>query len=486
VLQGRDLERTRVAALVDGARGGRGGALVVRGQPGVGKSALLGDTAVHADGMTVLRTQGIESESPLAFAALQRLLRPVMHCADRLPELQARALRAALGEGTGGDADRFLVFLAALSVLAEAAEDRPVLALVDDAHWLDEASAAALLFVARRLDNERIALLFGARDGDVRQFDSGDLPTLVLGGLDPAAAGRLLAGRAGVPVPTRVCEALTAGTGGNPLALAELAGVLTADQLAGTAPLPARLPLTGGVERAFLDRYRRLPEMAQAVLLTSAADDSGRVAVVRAAAARLGADDDGWAAAERSALLRVQGPAVELRHPLVRSAVYGAATSTERRRAHRALAEALAGGTDVDRRAWHLAASVDEPDDAVVAELDRAAERAAGRGGQEAAASAWERAAELTADAEDRARRLYAAARAAWLAAQPLRARALCDAAIATRRARACSRSRPKDASRSCWAARGSPRRWSTPSTSCSRRSRSTTGGSTTSTSRPR
>ena len=168
---------------------GSGGALVVRGQPGVGKSTLLADAVARAEGVTVLRTQGIESESPLAFAALQRLLRPVMGCADRVPGPQAQALRAAFGEAAGGDADRFLVFLAALSVLAEAAEQQPVLAVVDDAHWLDDASTAALLFVARRVENERIALLFGARDGDVRRFDSGDLPDLVVGGVDAEAAG---------------------------------------------------------------------------------------------------------------------------------------------------------------------------------------------------------------------------------------------------------------------------------------------------------
>jgi DNA-binding CsgD family transcriptional regulator len=429
VLQGRDVEQARVTALLDDARGGRGGALVLRGLPGVGKSALLAEAGRHAEGMTVLRTQGIESESPLAFAALQRLLRPVMGCVARLPEPQARALGSAFGEVPGGATDRFLVFLAALSVLAEAAEHSPVLALVDDAHWLDDASSAALLFVARRLENERLALLFGAREGDVRQFDSGDLPDLVVDGIGSAAAARLLSDRAGVAVPARVGAALVAGTAGNPLALAELADALPADQLTGAAPLPSRLPLTGGVERAFLDRYRRLPPSAQAVLLAAAADDSGRVSVVRAAAARLGADDDGWAAVERSALLRVRDTTVELRHPLVRSAVYGGVTSTERRRAHRALADALSGGPDVDRRAWHLAASVEEPDEDVVAELERAAERATRQGGLEAASAAWERAAELSVDADGRARRLYAAARAAWLAAQPARARGLSDAA---------------------------------------------------------
>jgi DNA-binding CsgD family transcriptional regulator len=437
VLQGRDAERARITALVDGAVAGRGGALVLRGQPGVGKSSLLADIAAdvgaaHAGPVAVLRTQGIESESPLAFAALQRLLRPVRDHAGQLPGPQEHALRAAFGEVAGGDVDRFMVFLGALNLLAEAAEQQPVLAVVDDAHWLDDASAAALLFVARRLENERVALLFAAREGDVRTFDSGDLPSLPLGGVDAAAAARLLGERAGVVVPRDVSDVLVAGTGGNPLALVELADSLPAEQLSGVAPLPARLPLTEGVERAFLDRYRRLDTAARTVLLVAAADDSGRVTVVRSASGQLGGDDEGWAAAERSGLLRVRDVTLELRHPLVRSAVYGGATSTERRRVHRALAGALTGAADADRRAWHLAASVEEPDEAVVAELDRAADRAVGRGGHEAAAAAWERAAELSTDADERARRLYWSARSAWLGAQPGRARALADAAAAS------------------------------------------------------
>ncbi|KWX02107.1 Regulatory protein LuxR [Carbonactinospora thermoautotrophica] len=401
---------------------------MLRGQPGVGKSALLADAVARAEGMLVLRTSGIESESPLAFAALQRLLRPAMRHADRLPAPQARALRAVFGEEEG-DGDRFLVFLAALSLLAETAEQAPVLAVVDDAHWLDDASAAALLFVARRLQVERVAMLFAAREGDVRRFDSGDLPSITLGGIDRDAAAALLTDRAGVPVPAEVSDRLVRSTGGNPLALVELAEALSADQLGGQAPLPAQLPVTEGVERAFLDRYRRLPEPAQALLLVAAADDSARVATVRQAAAALGADDEALHAVERSGLLRVIGSTLELRHPLVRSAVYGAATSFERRRAHRALADVLVGDEDADRRAWHRAASVEEPDEAVVEELDRAAERARGRGGLEAAASAWERAAELTPPGEARAQRLYAAAVAAWLAAQPGRARVLADTA---------------------------------------------------------
>lgn len=429
MLHGRTSERAALTTLIDEAWASRGGALVLRGQPGVGKSALLADAVARAEGMQVLRTQGIESESPLAFAALHRLLRPVLRHAGRLPAPQARALRVAFGEEEGPDVDRFLVCLAALSLLAEAAEHGPVLGVVDDAHWLDDASAAVLLFTARRLQAERVALLFAARDGDVRRFDGGGLPELVIGGLDRDAARTLLAERAGVPVAAEVCDRLLADTGGNALALIELPGALSAAQLAGEAPLPARLPVTEGVERVFLDRARRLPEAAQTLLLVAAADDSGRLATVRQAAAALGADERALDAVERSGLLRVRGTEVELWHPLVRSAVYNAATSAERRRAHRALAEAMTGPQDADRRAWHHAAAVEEPDEVVVGELERAAERARRRGGHEAACAALERAAELTPHEEPRARMLQAAATSAWLAGQPARARALADAA---------------------------------------------------------
>ncbi|HEX2174489.1 MAG TPA: AAA family ATPase [Nocardioidaceae bacterium] len=429
VLQGRERERAAVGALVDGARAGRGGALVLRGLAGVGKSALLADVVARSRNLQVLRTCGVESESPLAFAALHRLLRPAMRYADRLPEPQAQALRAAFGETYAPEVDRFLVFLAALSLLAEAAEHAPILAVVDDAHWLDDASAAALLFVARRLDVEKIALVFASRDDDVRDFDSADLPELVLSGMDVEAATALVSAHAGVAVPGTVAERLVASTGGNPLALVELADALGTDQLTGAAPLPAPLPLTGGVERAFLDRARRLPEEARTLLLIVAADDAGRLSLVRQAARSLSVGDDALDDVEESGLVRVHRDELLLRHPLVRSAVYGAATSAQRRRVHRALAEALLGTGEPDRRAWHLAAAADGPDETVVAELDAVAVRARQRGGQEAAASAWERAADLTADGEARAQRLYDAARSAWLAGQTGRAKRLTETA---------------------------------------------------------
>ncbi|MFJ6563136.1 AAA family ATPase [Streptomyces sp. NPDC091412] len=428
MLAGRDPERAAIAALLDAARTGSGGALMVRGVAGVGKSALLADVLATALDLRVLRTSGVESESPLAFAALQRLLWPLRTRIDALPAPQAAALRAAMGE-TEGEGDRFRAFLGTLSLLADAAEEAPLLVVVDDAHWLDDASAAALLFAARRLQAERVALLFAARDGDAREFDAGDLPTIVLDGVTGADAHALLSEHTGTDIDPAARDQLVAGTGGNPLALVELAGVLTADQLAGRTPLPTPLPLTGGVERAFLDRYRRLDETAQRFLLVAATDDTTRLTVVRDAAERLDAADTALDAVELSGLLRVDGDAVSLHHPLVRSAVYRAATSAQRRAAHRALADVLTG--DPERRAWHLAAAADRPDEDVVAALDGVAERAAARGGHEAAAAAWARAAELTAGGEARGRRLYRAASSAWLGAHPSRASALAQAAAA-------------------------------------------------------
>ena len=307
MLWGRALESARLDALFADAAAGRGGAVVVRGEPGVGKSALLSDASSRAAGAQVLWTQGIESESPLAFAALHRLLRPALPHLDRLPAPQARALRGAFGEQEGSAADRLVVFVATLSLLSEAAEERPVIAVVDDAQWLDAASAEALLFVARRLLADRVALVFGAREGDVRTFHGDGLPELVLGGLDLASAGALLTERAGVPVSAEVCAALAAQTGGSPLALMELPTALSIDQLTGKARLPDPLPLTAGVERTFLDRARRLAAEAQILLLVAAADGSGQIAAVRRAAAALGAGAQALEVAERSGLIRVRG-----------------------------------------------------------------------------------------------------------------------------------------------------------------------------------
>ncbi len=379
----------------------------------------------------MLRTRGVESEAPLPFAALHRLLRPTLGHLDRIPARQADALRAAFGESSADVSDRHLVFLATLNLLSVVAEDQPLLAVVDDAHWLDDASAAALQFAARRLEGEAVAVVFAVRDDETGQFDPRDVTLLVVGGVDDTAAEALIADQVSTPVAATVRAELLEATGGNPLGLVELTRALSPAQLSGAERLPDRLPLTEGVERAFLDRYRRLPEPTQTLLLLVAADDSGRVLTLTRAAGHLGVGAEALDAAEESGLLDVDdGGVLALRHPLVRSAVYGAATSGRRRQAHRALADALDGTPDEDRRAWHLAASVAGPDEKVVAALDEAAERARRRGGHEAAAAAWTRAAELTVDASARARRLCAAASSMLAAGRPLETEQLARAGL--------------------------------------------------------
>ncbi|MFC7723630.1 AAA family ATPase [Nocardioides sp. GCM10028917] len=436
MLRGREAEQAALRALIERAATGDGAALVLRGQPGVGKSALLDDAvaaardAVEDTGVTVLRTRGVESEAPLPFAALHRLLRPVLDRLDQIPAPQARALRAAFGEETATAGDRHLVYLATLNLLSEVGGDQPVLGVIDDAHWLDDASAAALMFVARRLEGEAVALMFAIRDDESGAFDTPDLATLTVSGVAAAAAGELIADQAAAPIAAHVLEELVEVTDGNPLGLIELSGALTADQLTGQHRLPDRLPLTERVERAFLDRYRKLDTAAQTVLLVVAADDSGHPATVARAAATLGAPHDAFDTAEESGLLRINSDGLMLRHPLVRSAIYGAATSSRRRQAHRALADALTGTAHEDRRAWHLAASVDGPDPDVVAALDEAAQRSSRRGGHEAAAAAWARAAELTLNPHERAQRLLAAAGANLAAGRPLETDLLTRAAL--------------------------------------------------------
>ena len=414
MLYGRDEERAQIDRLLDAARSSKSGALVVRGEPGIGKTALLEDARERAEDMSVLSARGVETEAELPFAALHQLIRPGLDLIDRLPPPQAAALRGALGLGEGGADERFLVFAGCLSLLSELSEDRPVLCLVDDAHWLDEPSADALRFVARRLDAEGIVMLFGAREGDVRVFDAPEIPSLVLGGLDTEAAAAVLTGKAGIDAAAFVRDRLVERAKGNALALLEIPSALTRRQLAGDEPLPDALPLTGQVESVFLGRVRRLPEDTQRLLLVAAADDSEDVTIIARAGTSLGIDLHALDPAEAGKLVIVRGTHLEFRHPLVRSAVYEAAASSDRREAHRALADALAGDDEqADRRAWHLAASSWEPDESVVEALEQAAGRAEERAGYLAAARAFERAAELSADPASRGRRLAAAARCA-------------------------------------------------------------------------
>jgi len=424
-LVGREPESRRLADLVDAARQGSAGCLVVRGEPGVGKTALLEELVEHADDSLVLRTQGLEVEAPLAFAALHRLLRPMMELREQLPAPQARALRVAFGEEEGPPVDPFLVAVATLTMVTMAAEERVVLCVVDDAHWLDAATADALLFCARRIGADRVAMVFGVRDGVETDFRAEGLNEVTLSGLEPDAGRALLGQRLGDVLVDEVTGRLVAETGGNPLALLELSAGLTVAQLQGSSPLPDQLPLTSRVEQVFLDRGRGLPAAVQTVLLVAAADDTGQLAVVRRASAGLGADESAVEAALSSGLIATDSLAISVRHPLVRSAVYQAATGEERRRAHLALADALAGAGDPDRETWHRAAAAEGPDPEVVEALREVGSRAERRGGHAAALAAYERAAALSTDLPGRSCSTFAAARNAWAAGRVARARVL-------------------------------------------------------------
>ncbi len=425
MLHGRRKEAAAVERLVAGARSSRSGALLVRGEPGVGKSALLEHAVGQAIGMRVLRSVGIEAESELAFAGLHQLLHPVLDRLERLPVPQAAALGGALGLRQASVADRFLVGVGVLSLLAEAAEESPLLAVIDDAQWLDQPSADALTFAARRLEAEGVVLLFAAREGGVRCFEGPGLPELTLEGLDRGPAKALLAERVRSPLAPAVRERLVESSGGNPLALIELPSLLSDAQLAGREALPDPLPESAEMEQAFSERARRLPPAVQTLLLLVSTDDSGSLATVIDAAERLGVEPGALDVAETEGLVQVSDGDVAVRHPLIRSALYRGATSRARREAHRALAEALDREQDADRRIWHRAAASLGQDEEVARELELTAERARQRSGFAAAARSLERAAELSGDDEARGRRLVRAAENAWLAGRPEHALAL-------------------------------------------------------------
>ncbi len=435
-LYGRRTEQALLDRLLAQVREGRSGALQLLGEAGVGKSALLAHATGQASGMLVLRGGGAEAESELAFATLHQLLRPVLDRLGRLPLPQARALEAALGleagDGNGQGEDRFLVAAGVLTLLGAAAEDRPVLCVVDDLHWADQPSIAALAFAARRLQAEGVLLLLAAREDAHRPAaaTTDGMAVLQVSGLDPEAAGRLLAARAGPGLAPAVRDQLVAATGGNPLALIELPPLLTTEQLGGTALLPDPLPAGANTSRAFAAQLERLePPVRQLLLLLAAAADGAGPGVLLRAADRSGIEPQALEVAEAANLLSVGAGTVSFRHPLLRSAVYQQAAAAERRNAHRTLAAVLDGEGKEDRRAWHLAAAAPEPDERVAAALEGSAGRAGERGGHAAAASALERAADLTPDEGQRSRRLVAAADAAWLAGQVDRTRALLERA---------------------------------------------------------
>ena len=395
--------------------------------------------------MTVLSARGIESEAHLPYAGLHQIVRPVLEGLDHLPAPQARALRGALGLEAGAGDEWFLVSLAVLSLLAEAAERKPLLCVVDDAHWLDDASSESLVFAARRLEAEGIAMLFAAREGEIRTFDAPGLEELRLSGLDLESAGGLLETVAGAPPSAEARERLIEGTGGNPLALIELSSTLSERQLSGLEPLEEPLPVGTRIERAFLSRVHGLPEETQVILLLAAVEDTGSTANILSAAERLGLDLRALDHAERADLIQVRGPQLEFRHPLIRSAIHQAAPLSQRFAAHKALASVLTAEADADRRAWHRAAASVEPDPSVAEELEQAARRAERRSGYVAASLAFERAATLSANERDQLRLLNGAVGAAWFAGRLERALVLLA------RSRPLATDAPARAEIDCW-----------------------------------
>jgi DNA-binding CsgD family transcriptional regulator/tetratricopeptide (TPR) repeat protein len=408
VLRGRALEREQLGGLLERARAGESATLVVRGEAGIGKTALLDDCVEQASGFRIVRISGIESEMELPYAGLHLLCAPMLGHVHRLPDPQQNALRVAFGLSVGDVPDRFLVALAALSLLAEVALERPLLCVVDDTQWLDAASAQVFGFVARRTLAESVLLLFGIREsGDDRKLPG--QPELTLAGLSDDAARELLRDATSGRIDERVRDRLIAETQGNPLALLELPRDMTTAELAGGFPVPHSTDVSAQIEEHFLRRYDALPEQMRQLVLIASADPTGDVCLLWRAAEKLGIGRSAIAEFDAEQLVDF-GARVRFRHPLVRSAVYSAASPKDRRAAHVALAEAMDPETDPDRRAWHRALAAAGPDEAVAEELERSAGRAQARGGLAAAAAFLQRSAALTGDPERRADRALAAA----------------------------------------------------------------------------
>ena len=420
MLLGRRDEQLALDRLFGQAREGHSGVLALVGEPGIGKTALLEHAAECARGMRILRCRGIESETVIPFAGLAELLGPALGALDRIPQPQAAALSGALALGPAGARDRFAIGAATLSLLSASAEDGPLALLVDDAHWLDRPSAETLLFAARRLLADPIALVLTVREGEPSLLDGADLRTLRIAGLDRAQAAELLAG---APVSRETLERLHQASGGNPLALLELAPELERLRaLPGEAPVP----ISASIATAFLHRFGKLPEPTRRVLVLAAASDPCDPVVLARAAAQIGLGVDDLAAAETAGLVAVGQRKIEFTHPLARAAMYAGAAAPERRAAHAALAAALPD-RDVDRRAWHLAAASVGADDQACAALELAGERARERSAYAVAADAFERAAGLSSAEDRRDELLLAAAEAAWMAGDAQRTLALLD-----------------------------------------------------------
>ena len=394
----------------------------------MGKTTLLEHAAMAADGMRTLEIRGIEAEREFGFAGLQRLFVPLMDLLPHLPERQCDALSSAFGLASGPPADRFLVGLAALTLLTDAAAGEPVVCLVDDAQWLDQESLDALAFVGRRVLADSVALVFATRIAPETEAALEGLPRIDIGGLPHATALELISDAVATPIDATIADRIVNETGGCPLALEELAKNLSSSTFAGGAALPEPLPISGRLESHFLARAEALPPATQLLALLAAAETSGDPNVVWRAASELGLSQASADPAEAAGLL-TWSPHVEFRHPLVRSAVYGGAVPGDRRRVHAALAAATDPELDPDGRARHLAAAAIGPDEAVAAELERAARRARSRGGYAADAALMSRSAELTPDPVDQARRRLQAAQIHYLAGAPNVARTLLDVA---------------------------------------------------------
>jgi DNA-binding CsgD family transcriptional regulator len=405
-LLGRQRELAVLERLLGSARGGHGAVLVVHGDPGVGKTALLEYAAKAGGDFRVVRTAGVDGEEELDYAALQQLCSPILELSRNLPDPQREALDVAFGRSAGHAPNPFLVGLAVLSLLSDAAEEQPLFCVVDDAQWLDSATARVLAFVARRLLAERIVLAFATRNAGA---GFARFPQLRVEPLGRRNARALLESVLAARLDEPVLERIVAETGGNPLAILELPRGLSPAQLAGGFGLPAALPLSTGIEQSFRRRLARLPRDARRLLLLAAAEPLGDRALLWRSARHFGIPEAAAQAVESEGLLTLDG-AVTFRHPLVRSAVYGSAEPNERREAHRALADATDPQLDPDRRAWHRAQAASVPDEEVASELERSAGRAQARGGLAAVAAFLERAAALTPEPAHRAQRLLAAA----------------------------------------------------------------------------
>jgi DNA-binding CsgD family transcriptional regulator len=423
VLVGRAAESAWLRRRVALARRGQGGAVLVTGEPGAGKTALIGQVCTGVRGFRVLRAAGVESEASLGFSVLADICRPLLGLIEEIPGPQAAALQGALALGPAVPADRFAGFAGVLSLLAVAAEDQPLLVWVDDAHWVDAESAQALAFCSRRVYAEPVLLVLAAREGEPLPVARDAFEPLVVAGLDAAASTELVAAVSGREVDPRVAGRLHAATGGNPLALIEISGLLSDAQLTGRAALEDPLRIGSAVERLFWRQVAREPGAVQRALLLAAASDAGSAAEITRALPAMGVTPEDLDRGESAGLVSIAGGRVEFKHPLVRAVAYRAAAAADRRAAHRALAETVTGPDAPLRRAWHRASAAAGADESAARELEQAASQMASRTGFAAAASAFERAAALSESDDKRAHRLLAAGSAAYLAGMPAKAR---------------------------------------------------------------